>query len=1381
MVKKYAKYYFIAFAVFLAVFLSARPWQWLVSSADEQSFRTLRIEKVWDDDGNVDGIRPESVKMKIFQNGTLWREVTVTKEDGWKLSVTDAPEADEDGNAYDYTVKEEVPAGYTASVARSMQDKYPVVWKNGVDGSEIKSMDLNTLEGIDGLYPEAPAVDGYEFKEWSSPVLTDGIYVITAEYEEAAKGPHTITVNFVDQDDMIIKTASMQAEHNDPYDAAPLLSEKPDGYETMNPQGDSIAGVADTDKEIKIPVYEGDLIDASITVAEKDVGYIGSEQCMAYRMKWTLTNTSNIPLYGMDTYMTFEYRKKDGVTVVPGGQHSFVFADGTAVPILNELKGTLPYLTTDTIYHLNLKNGDEALNPGESIEFYFWSLVGFNRGASTWQSELHYFTNFEPSTAAASVFSMPDAAAARFAAFAADPEAASAVYDSAIDFTVTNLHEPVERMSFEITAKWDDGDDADGVRPEHTNVYLLKDEDFFDVINLYPDSNGDLSANAANLMKYDPITGERCEYDLLIMTAPNGYEAEVNGFTIVYHHDLAHEENIVSALFEDEDDADEIRPEELVVNILCDGEPYKEVTLAKDEDWKTDVGTLPGDWKHAYTLSADAPDGYTVSVDGLTVTASHEVFRRDIPLSMTWDDGDNVDEIRPESFGFNLLLNGELYDQPVLTAEEDFTKTLTVPDRNPYTGEPYVYTLEVPANPDGYAVTVNDMSLTGTHVPAARGSITFTARWDDNDDEDGIRPESLSGKITVNGADFEAVSFDAEHGWTAAFDNLLMADPVTGEAYVYAVSQSEDVPGYASSVDGYTLKNTHTPVAKVPGVVSITWDDGDDADSLRPDTFSVDVLRNGEIYKTAALNAENGWSVDLGSLPAADPITGESYSYALSDVAGPEGYTASVSGLSITFTHISADRTSFTVSVAWDDGDDKDCIRPESAALTLLRDGEPFDAALLSDENGWSKAYNNLKSNGENGGYLFSVTWEEPPAGYDVSIGVVDGNFVATAVHVLKPDPVIPEGSVGIIWNDGDNVDGLRPESYTANLLQNGEVYSTIELNAASGWQAPLENLPDVDDEGNPYVYAVEAANGINGYDLSVDGFVITAVHVPGQKPVDPPDIPDPSVVSVKAGVVWNDGDDKDKARPESVVIKLYRNGAFLSEAQVTAVDGWSHVFAELPEFDENNGKYAYTVSQDAPAGYETSVSGFTITNTRKTQPDVPAEKTSVSFKVTWDDQGNKDKLRPDAFDVIVYRDGQVFDQVTLKQANGWSYKYDGLLKYASDGHAYAYSIGAATQVSGYDVSVSGQEIICRHIPKKEEPKPVKPEKPDKKADGSSEGTKTAEKQQIAGKASISKDPKRAETLEVVKTGQNNFLLMGLFGALVLSGCGFMLYKRRKR
>lgn len=1363
MVKKYAKYYFLAFAVFLAIFLSARPWQWLVSSADEQSFRTLRIEKVWDDGENVDGIRPESVKMKVFQNETLWREVTVTKEDGWKLSITDAPVADEEGNVYDYTVEEEVPGGYTVSVARSMQDKYPVLWKNGVDGSEIKSMDLNTLEGIDGLYPEAPAVDGYEFKEWSSPVLTDGIYVITAEYEEDMSTEYTVRVNFVDKSDAVIKTSSMTVPKNEPYDAIPLIEDKPDNVMLSNDfSGDDISGIADSNKTIIVRVYDPIVLGYDVKLTYVNRG--------SYGFKVILTNSSDVTLYG--------FRVLNGIVFqdAAGNERSDI-----TYSMINFNK---PWTIKDPMkqpQEIVLLDRNEPLAPGASVEYSYLVKTPTGFTPSTYSWSITWFSDYTPSAAAASVFSMPEAAAARFAALAADPEAASAVYDSGIDFTVTNHHEPVERMRFDVTAEWDDGDDADGARPEEAYIYLLKNGDYFDVVTLYNVMYW--STNVTDLMKYDPVTGEICEYTLYAsnINMLEGYELEIQGYTVIYHHDLAHEENIISAQFEDEDDADGIRPDELAVNILCDGELYKEVILKKDEGFQTDVGTLPGDWKHNYTLSAEAPDGYTAAIDGLTVTMKHQVIRRDLNLSMAWDDGDDVDGIRPESFSFNVLLNGELYDQPTLSAEDGWTKTLTVPDQNPYTGEPYTYTLEAPVNPDGYTVNVADMALTGIHTPAARDNITFMAAWDDNDDEDGIRPESLAGKVTVNGTDFQTVSFDAEHNWSVTFDNVLMADPITGDAYDYAVSQTEDVPGYASSVDGRTLKNTHTPVAKLPGAVSVTWDDGDDVDGLRPETFSIDVLRNGEIYKTAVLNAENGWGVDLGSLPANDPITGESYSYALSEITGPEGYAASVSGFHVTFTHISAERTSFTVSISWDDGDDKDGIRPAEAALTLLRNGEPFDGMILSGENGWSKAYNNLKSNGEDGGYLFSVIWNEPPAGYDVSIDVVGGNFVATAVHAPKPDPVIPEGSVGIIWNDGDNVDNLRPESHSVNLLQNGEAYSTIELNAATDWQAALADLPEADDEGNPYVYTIEAANGIDGYELSIDGFVITAVHTPGQTPVTPPDVPDPSVVSVKAGIVWNDGDDKDKMRPVSAVIKLYQNSAVKDEAAVTAMDGWSHVFAELPKFDENNNPYVYTVSQDAISGYETSISGFTITNTHAVSTDTPVEKTSFSFKVTWDDEGNKDKLRPGAFDVIIYRDGQTFDQVTLTQANGWSYKYDGLPRYAPDGHAYTYSIKAATQVSGYDISVSGQEIICCHVPKKDEPKPVQPEKPDKKADNSSQGTKTAEKQRTTEKASVSKDPKRAETLEVVKTGQNTFLLMGLFGALILSGCGFMLYKRKKQ
>ena len=43
----------------------------------------------------------------------------------------------------------------------------------------------------------------------------------------------------------------------------------------------------------------------------------------------------------------------------------------------------------------------------------------------------------------------------------------------------------------------------------------------------------------------------------------------------------------------------------------------------------------------------------------------------------------------------------------------------------------------------------------------------------------------------------------------------------------------------------------------------------------------------------------------------------------------------------------------------------------------------------------------------------------------------------------------------------------------------------------------------------------------------------------------------------------------------------------------------WNYVFKNLPQYDAK-GKITYTVTESAVAGYETSVSGYNITNTHK-------------------------------------------------------------------------------------------------------------------------------------------------------------------------------------
>lgn len=79
-------------------------------------------KKIWDDDNDRDGIRPQSVQLKIYENSlsTLVKNVIVDANGStgneWTWTVEDLPVYDEFGSPITYIVVEDpVPAGYTAS------------------------------------------------------------------------------------------------------------------------------------------------------------------------------------------------------------------------------------------------------------------------------------------------------------------------------------------------------------------------------------------------------------------------------------------------------------------------------------------------------------------------------------------------------------------------------------------------------------------------------------------------------------------------------------------------------------------------------------------------------------------------------------------------------------------------------------------------------------------------------------------------------------------------------------------------------------------------------------------------------------------------------------------------------------------------------------------------------------------------------------------------------------------------------------------------------------------------------------------------------------------------------------------------------------------
>ncbi|MDE8314670.1 Cna B-type domain-containing protein [Erysipelothrix rhusiopathiae] len=78
---------------------------------------SLSGEKVWDDDDNRDGIRPDQITVRLRANGVdTTHHQTVSAETNWKYTFINIPKLDDDGNEVVYTIHEEFVPGYESIV-----------------------------------------------------------------------------------------------------------------------------------------------------------------------------------------------------------------------------------------------------------------------------------------------------------------------------------------------------------------------------------------------------------------------------------------------------------------------------------------------------------------------------------------------------------------------------------------------------------------------------------------------------------------------------------------------------------------------------------------------------------------------------------------------------------------------------------------------------------------------------------------------------------------------------------------------------------------------------------------------------------------------------------------------------------------------------------------------------------------------------------------------------------------------------------------------------------------------------------------------------------------------------------------------------------------
>lgn len=204
---------------------------------------------------------------------------------------------------------------------------------------------------------------------------------------------------------------------------------------------------------------------------------------------------------------------------------------------------------------------------------------------------------------------------------------------------------------------------------------------------------------------------------------------------------------------------------------------------------------------------------------------------------------------------------------------------------------------------------------------------------------------------------------------------------------------------------------------------------------------------------------------------------------------------------------------------------------------------------------------------------------------------------------------------VSIVWNDSDNQDGIRPESVTFQLLRYGSATDeAITLSEETGWQGTFENLRLENDQHFVINYTI-SGTPVDGYEFVISksddsGFTITYTHTP-------------KTTNISGTITWDDQDDQDGIRPESVTIRLHANGVTVREQTATQANSWSYGFGNLPKYNAGI-EITYTITEDFVDDYTSDIDRFNITNSHT------PKKIGIEGTITWDDQDDLAKGRPE-------------------------------------------------------------------------------------------------------------------------------------------------------
>ena len=1233
------------------------------------------VEKVWDDNNNEAGERPDSVDIAVVRNGKVFQTKNVTSAMDWKYTFTELPKYDEFGNEYYYEV-----------IELDRLDNYETTIENGI---------------ITNTYKKIPTKVSFDIvKNWNDnnnalnkrPSYVE-VEIYGTNVENATTGGElleTITLSESNATDDTNKWKTTTSAIETSYKYFYVVENNgSDFYKT-------------TSSIIKSSMIVDPINDTTGTakvikpISPEDAGTM----CLPsfyIDVKWEDTENSSMRPESVDVTVYLNSTDDSATKTIYG---KFRIFEDRAIVLEDP---------TEKFY-----SGSGEIYGGYSTTWGVGYAAGFDLDS------YYYWIEADDIKYYSTTADIGDANTCDVKGTVINTyEEESTKYQ----VTLTNTFEiPDTTTNVVINKIWSDNNDEAQKRPDSIVVDIYNGNTIVETATI-TEANGweytskdlpyyDESANIINYTVHERTT-EFYKSSIVDVT-PNttGTNVKVPQTYQITNTFYVPENKVnitVNKVWDDNDDAAGKRPDSVTLQLLADGEKIQDIEVTASANWSTKINNLPKYNAKAneiiYSLDEEnVPDFYEKSIPSnyaiwgetaeeksLSVINMFVVpeTTTNVVIKKVWEDNNNEFGKRPESITLQIKEGNTVVSEHQVTAEDNWQYTFEVPKYDANANE-IVYTADEKETNIFYEKTISGTTVTNTfNIPEDTIEVTINKVWNDNNDEFGKRPSSVTLQIKSGDTVVGEQRVTADEEWKHTF--TVPKYDANANEIVYTADEQETNQFYEKTINGTTVTNNFViPNTTNNVVINKIWSDNYDAASKRPESITVEILRDNTVVETATITETTGWEYTSKDLPYYDNSanvikyevrekTIEFYNSNIVDV------TPNTTGTSIivpqtyqitnTF-YVPEDKIEVKVSKVWDDNDDKAGKRPDSVTLQIKNGDTVIGEQKVTNNDNWEYTFKVAKYDEKADRIVYIADEKTVPTFYKKTIS---GTTVTNTFYV-------PEDKVDVtikkVWEDNNNEAGKRPDSITLQIKNEDTVIDEYVVTSADSWKHTF-TVPKYDENADEITYTADELELNKFYQKTISGTTVTNTFGVPTETID--------ITSTK---VWNDNNDKANKRPDSIVLQVKDGDTVIEEKEVTAYDNWSATFT-VPKYDENADEKSYSVDElETPQFYKKEISGNTITNTFY----VPEETIEIEAIKIWDDNDNEAEKRLETITFQLKNGNTIVKEQKVTETDEWTYTFTNLPKYDENADEIKYTLDELETSEFYIKTISEYTITNKFV-----------------------------------------------------------------------------------